>query len=78
MNTQTDPDPQATVAHNTLCVSWQLVYSYCTVEVVVFWAFPLSLKVHAHLQCPSVYYHRDPLDDVDHLVDPTQEKRLAG
>ena len=45
-------------------------------EVLVFLAFPLSLKVHAHLQCPLLYYNRDPPDDTHHPVDPIPEKRL--
>jgi len=31
-------------------------------EALVFLAFPLSLKVHDHLQCLIIYYHRDPPD----------------
>jgi len=46
-------------------------------EALVFLAFPLSLKVHAHLQCLSMYYHRDSPDD-PHLVDPIPEKRKAS
>jgi len=46
-------------------------------EALVCLAFPLSLKVHAHLQCFSMYYHKDPPNDVDHLVDPIPEKRLT-
>ena len=44
-------------SHSTFCVSLQLVYPYCTMESVVFLAFPLSLKVHTHLQGPSVYFY---------------------
>ena len=41
---------------------------------MVFLAFPLFLRVHAHLQ---LYYYRDPADDQYHLVDPIPEKRPA-
>jgi len=46
-------------------------------EAVVFLAFSSSLEVHAHLQCLSMYYHRDPADDPHYPVDPKPEKRLA-
>jgi len=52
----------STAAHNTFCVSLQPVCSYYTMEALVCLAFPLSLKVHVHLPCLSMYYHRDPPD----------------
>ena len=37
-------------------------------EVVVFLAFLLSLKVHAYQQSPSMYYYRYPPDNIGHVV----------
>ena len=46
-------------------------------EALLCLAFPLSLKVHVHLQCLLMYCHRDPPDDPHHPVDLIPEKRLA-
>jgi len=47
-------------------------------EALVCLAFPLSLNVHDHRQCFTMYYHIDPIDDPHHLMDPILENRLAG
>jgi len=44
-------------------------------KALVFLALPLSLNVYAHLQCISLYYYKDPLDDPHHPVDPIPKKR---
>jgi len=46
-------------------------------EAVVFLAFPLSLKMHPHLQVPLMYYYRDPPPDKYHLVESLPEKKPA-
>ena len=44
-------------------------------DSLVFLVFPLSLKLHAHQQYLSMYYHRDSQDDPHHPVDPIPREK---